>query len=360
MTISDRTTRRLLISAFGIHLGGGLVLLKSLMQVAQKFSKEILIDSRFEGDLYDEKNIFITRVPKSFWSRIKAQSLLAIRASDGDVLLSFNSLPPLFRSKAYVINYVHAPHFIGAHAGVHYVTLTRIRMLIERLWFYLGIRHCDEVWVQTETMYLAINRKYPKLSLRVIPLVDDELINGLVSDNYSIKDVDSNQYSFFYPADAVGHKNHSRLLAAWQQLANQGLCPKLLLTLKPDEMDVAFNELGMNKLDFPQIENLGRLSRSEVLKRMQTSTGLIFPSLAETFGIPMLEAQIYGKPIIASERDFVRDVCSPVETFDPESSRSIARAVARYMTNQSMPKLRLYSATTFVQELINCGNVSNN
>ena len=36
-------------------------------------------------------------------------------------------------------------------------------------------------------------------------------------------------------------------------------------------------------------------------------------------------------PIISAERDFVRDVCSPVESFDPESPVSICNAILRFM-----------------------------
>jgi glycosyltransferase involved in cell wall biosynthesis len=57
---------------------------------------------------------------------------------------------------------------------------------------------------------------------------------------------------------------------------------------------------------------------------------LIFPSLFESFGLPLLEAAKAGLPILASERDYVRDVVKPVASFDPESALSIARAVLRH------------------------------
>ena len=42
-------------------------------------------------------------------------------------------------------------------------------------------------------------------------------------------------------------------------------------------------------------------------------------------------------PVIASERDFVRDVSVPRETFDPVSPRSIAAAVRRFMNVPAAP-----------------------
>jgi glycosyltransferase involved in cell wall biosynthesis len=347
--------RRLLISAFGIHMGGGLVLLRALLQAAQNFTKEILLDARLKSELHVDASINIYFVPKSFIFRIFTQSRTALRAKTGDIFLSFNSLPPLFRSRGYVINYVHAPHFIGAHIGISYTALTLIRLKIERLWFRFGIRNCDEVWVQTKSMYHSMRTQYPSLKIKIVPLVDDVIINGLAIKNIERKINDGHDLSFIYPADGVGHKNHQNLLQAWQHLENSGFRPKLLLTLEKDEFTRKISAAGLDGVNFNLIENLGRISRSEVLHRMQESTALIFPSLAETFGIPMLEAKLLGKPILASERDFVRDLCSPVQSFDPESSFSIAGAVSRYITGEAEPILQLFSADKFVETILACG-----
>ena len=66
----------------------------------------------------------------------------------------------------------------------------------------------------------------------------------------------------------------------------------------------------------------------EIYKKGAT---LIFPSLVESLGLPLVEAREIGIDIIAPERDYVRDVVSPVETFDPLSPLSISRAVKRYL-----------------------------
>ena len=44
-------------------------------------------------------------------------------------------------------------------------------------------------------------------------------------------------------------------------------------------------------------------------------------------GMSGLEAARAGLPIVAAERDYVRDIVTPAETFDPGSPVSIARAV---------------------------------
>jgi len=46
--------------------------------------------------------------------------------------------------------------------------------------------------------------------------------------------------------------------------------------------------------------------------------------------------------------DFVRDVCLPQETFDPNSAVSIARSVNRFLKNTDKP-VEIYTASDFVQ-----------
>jgi len=61
------------------------------------------------------------------------------------------------------------------------------------------------------------------------------------------------------------------------------------------------------------------------------STALIYPSLFESYGLPLIEAGQYNLPVLASELDYVRDILDPVETFDPKSAKSIARSVKRFL-----------------------------
>jgi hypothetical protein len=45
----------------------------------------------------------------------------------------------------------------------------------------------------------------------------------------------------------------------------------------------------------------------------------------------LIEAQRRGIPIHSAELDYVRDLMDPVQSFDPESPVSIARAVKRFL-----------------------------
>ena len=65
-------------------------------------------------------------------------------------------------------------------------------------------------------------------------------------------------------------------------------------------------------------------------------------------GLPLLEAQSLSVPIIASERDYVRDLVEPSQTFDPASPLSIARAVMRAM-EKTEERVATSSANDFIK-----------
>lgn len=356
MAETDIPVRFLRISAFGINSGGGLVLLKALLEGIGQDLRSIDIDARVSASQVGVPEGTPTRsVPRSFVARILSSIRTARQSRKGEALLCFNSLPPLVRSRARVVTYVHAPHFVGAHAGIRYTPVTRLRLLLERLWFRFAIRHTDEAWVQTPTMAHRFHQLYPTVTVRVVPLLDATLyrmVSALDKAETAVAPAPWHDKAFFYPADTVGHKNHVNLLRAWALLHDAGHEGELWLTLDAEELDAMLAQAGVSRERGTTIRALGRLSRDDVLARMSAASALIFPSTAETFGLPMLEASALNKPIVASERDFVRDVCRPAQTFDPASPHSIADAVTRFVEGEGPLPGTYLSAAEFRAKLL--------
>ena len=100
-----------------------------------------------------------------------------------------------------------------------------------------------------------------------------------------------------------------------------------------------------------KITNTGILPHKDVLALYTQSAAMIYVSSFESFGIPLIEARQSGLPVLAPELDYVRDVLDPEETFDPESPRSIARAVKRFMRIEEQP-LPLLNAEQFLSSIL--------
>ena len=119
-------------------------------------------------------------------------------------------------------------------------------------------------------------------------------------------------------------------------LAKEGLYPTLAITV--DEKK--YPQLELLRTDIVKrygvkIKNLGVLSHCELIHKLPEYDALIYPSLLESFGLPLLEARSIGLDVIASDFDFVRDVVVPDVSFDPLSSVSIAEAIGSYIYNRN-------------------------
>jgi glycosyltransferase involved in cell wall biosynthesis len=67
-------------------------------------------------------------------------------------------------------------------------------------------------------------------------------------------------------------------------------------------------ELARKLNVYEYIEWMGVLGKAEVMKELQNSDMLVFPSLCETFGLPLVEAISVNKPIVAADLTYAHEV----------------------------------------------------
>lgn len=76
---------------------------------------------------------------------------------------------------------------------------------------------------------------------------------------------------------------------------------------------------------------VGSLSPDKCPSFYQQMDGVVFPSLLECFSATPLEAMVMSKPLFASDRGFVRDICVEYAVyFDPLDANDIALKIAEY------------------------------
>lgn len=84
---------------------------------------------------------------------------------------------------------------------------------------------------------------------------------------------------------------------------------------------------------------LGRIDDSELAELYRNSSGLIFPSLYEGFGIPILEAQAFGCPVVTSNVSSMPEVAGKGSiSVDPRFVEEIANAFVR-LENEDVKNL---------------------
>lgn len=330
----------LIIHAVNIHQGGGRTLLLSLIDALTEPSR-LLLDERFELIAPFNINASISKYPPSLFSRLKAELYLRKVGKSENIILCFGNLPPLFKSRAKVFLYLQNRYLCSSESLSGFSIKVRIRILLERQWIKLFLRDAT-ILVQSETMRKNTLSFFGR----------DALVMPFLPKQSTISNKDQTKgYDFLYVASGEPHKNHLNLINAWVILSKHGLFPSLRLTLSDISSHALIQTIESHKNKYGLKIINSTVESSRVGELYMQSHVLIYPSLFESFGLPLIEANNCGLPIIASERDYVRDVVQPIATFDPESEVSIARAVMRYMGNS--PSLQTpMNAELFLKNLL--------
>lgn len=80
------------------------------------------------------------------------------------------------------------------------------------------------------------------------------------------------------------------------------------------------------------VQRLPLLGPAELREAYECATVLVMPSLVETVGLPMLEAAANGRPVVAADRPYAREVCGAGALFfDPRNPESLAIQLERVM-----------------------------
>ena len=326
--------KKIYIHAVNIHEGGGAKLLEGIFQAINNRHGNperyiFSLDARMLIAYTPWPNSHVKWVKGTILSRLTAELNLFRSVSKGDYVLCFGNLPPLFRLKGFVCTFIQNRYLVDETIPRGLKLRARLRIFCERLWVSLCWRHVDLFLVQTSSMQYLLRRLTrgnvpinvtPFAALAEFPSVPRQFLGG-----------DTSVHCFVYVASGEGHKNHPVLIEAWRLLAEEGINPKLIVTLDsekfPELCSCIDEQVMRHQL---RIQNIGKVGGELLRQLYSTSTALIYPSKFESFGLPLIEAQHMGVPIIAPELDYVRDVVVPKETFDPESAISIARAVKRF------------------------------
>jgi glycosyltransferase involved in cell wall biosynthesis len=179
--------------------------------------------------------------------------------------------------------------------------------------------------------------------IRVIP-------NGLRTPNpeeASLEDELRKRYNLEQFILNVGgiheRKNISRLIEAFARLVKQGFEGKLLITgnisghsyqvKMKHKIDSVIEELGLGE----RIVFTGFVTERELDSLFRLAEILIYPSLYEGFGIPILEAMKMGLPVITSNTTAMPEVAGEAALLvDPLDVNDMAGAMSRLLDDTTL------------------------
>ena len=165
-------------------------------------------------------------------------------------------------------------------------------------------RRVDNIYVQTNWMKEEVLKWDNGNSINV------RLINSILIDDhqitFSLQDF-MKERAFIYPAAAGYVKNHIIILKALKYLKNKyNESPKVIFTINDNENQTSkrlYRYVTENKLN---VSFIGRIER-ERLFTYYTKCSVVFPSLIETYGLPLYEAVSFNTPIVAIDLPYAHE-----------------------------------------------------
>lgn len=135
----------------------------------------------------------------------------------------------------------------------------------------------------------------------------------------------------FFLGNTDAKKNVARTLKAYSLYLQQSTVkrPLLIADLGWEHIDKILEQEGISDIR-PYLHAPGYIVNSDLSTLYNAAFAFLYPSLRESFGIPMLEAMACGTPIITSNTSAMPEVAGTgTQLIDPYKPEEIANAILR-------------------------------
>lgn len=152
---------------------------------------------------------------------------------------------------------------------------------------------------------------------------------------------------FFYPAVTWPHKNHAVLLRALALLRQRhGRTVALYFTGQQTAFHATLVAMARDLGVAAQVHWLGFVTTEKLQALFATATAMLFPSLFEGFGMPILESFHSRLPVVASNATVLPEVAQEAALFfDPESEEQLAAHMLRLLDDPALRLERIAAGT---------------
>lgn len=131
-----------------------------------------------------------------------------------------------------------------------------------------------------------------------------------------------------------GRKNHELLLRVWTRLIDAlgPNAPQLqIIGQRGWEADPVFDQLDRSAKLRGHVVELNHCSDAEIAHHLRSARALLFPSIVEGFGLPMVEALGAGVPVVASDLPVFREIAGELPDYlDPHDEGAWEQIILDY------------------------------
>lgn len=265
-----------------------------------------------------EAKVIGTRI-KHFWEQYDLPKFL--HKNGKPLLVNFNMTAPIFYKNC--INTIHDL------APISYSKLSSRKVAIgSKIYIPFLLKNAKHIMVVSDFVKHDIIGRYHIAKDKI------SIVHNSVGVQFSNGDLMRNSYIFTIGIDP--RKNLMRILEVFKQLPNIDI-----LIAGSGRFDIALPNVDVKSLP-SNIKFIGRVSDEELVELYNKAALFLFPSLYEGFGIPPLEAQACGCPVIASNVTSLPEVCGDSVLYcDPYSADDIRAKIEQlYYDTKLQDELR--------------------
>ena len=293
-------------------------------QGSRTFIKEIYSVLSKKEDVYLYMGAYDTDNLKEYFPYAKNISFVKYRSTSGFMRLMYD-IPSIIRK--YQIHYAHFQYIVPLFKNCRFIVTTHdllfkeypqefplLYRLVKSFLFKRGAKKANILTTVSEYSKRSI-QKYFGIKAEHIHVIPNGVSNLFFADydkdkaeNY-IKNKFGAKKIILLVSRLEPRKNHVLLLQAFLELKlfDRGYCLVLLghESIKTAEFDIAMNQLPENSKPF--IFMFNDINDTDLLEFYRAAEVFVYPSKAEGFGIPPLEAAAVKIPVLCSNTSAMSD-----------------------------------------------------
>ena len=363
---------RILVDAVGIRGHGGAAILCDLLRwlprVRPGWHWQVVLLPRHLREFDDpitQEEVEIrysrfghTPVGRLLWLAL----LLPLRARriGADVVFSFANLPVLLGTRPNVVYLQQRKAFMSSGRLQRAAQFQSLRTRLLRFVILAGSGRVRNYIVQTQAMADALSAADDSLGKKTVVVPGGcrtASPSDAVSAQFRNRIAALSHPRIAYVSYPREHKNHETLIRAIANVARRMPSATLLLTIElaspPNDryrkLTKRLTEVAQEAGAIDQIAWLGILDGAEVQYLLGNVDVMVFPSLAESFGLPIAEAISANCPVVAADLPYAHDVAGDAAIYvDPNDPGKISDAIALVLGSEDVRK-RLRVAGTAIQ-----------
>ena len=275
----------------------------------------------YPKDFLYYNNPIIRRIKYFFWLNfIFTFKLFLLSLKDEVIVIGVNYYVPFFKIPR--VKYYPVIHDLIAFKQSQYIPAWN-RFIISLLTFN-AIRVADKIFTVSETAKNDIiqtfnyDREKVKVIFNTFSLDNEIKIDeNFILEKYRLY----NKQYFLSVSSSSPHKNINSLVQAFKEFYKKNKGYKLVLVGNGDNCSEEC------------IVYTGVITDEELKVLYKNAKIYIFPSIAEGFGIPIIDAQNFGVPIICSDIEVFREVTGGIAEFTSFDSMSINKKMQYLVDN---------------------------